>query len=43
MRVGKPEDIARACFYLTDPKNDFVTGTFITVDGGMTRKMIYVD
>lgn len=43
MRVGKPEDIARACFYLTDPKNDFVTGTYITVDGGMTRKMIYVE
>lgn len=40
-RVGKPEDIARACLYLTDPQNDFVTGTHITIDGGMTRKMIY--
>ncbi|MCA0757772.1 SDR family oxidoreductase [Paenibacillus sp. N4] len=40
-RVGRPEDIVRACFYLTDPANDFVTGTHITVDGGMTRKMIY--
>jgi NAD(P)-dependent dehydrogenase (short-subunit alcohol dehydrogenase family) len=41
-RVGKPEDIVRACFYLTDPANDFVTGIDLVVDGGMTRKMIYV-
>ncbi|RKQ20143.1 glucose 1-dehydrogenase [Ureibacillus endophyticus] len=40
-RVGKPIDIAKACFYLTDERNDFVTGTNITVDGGMTKKMIY--
>lgn len=40
-RVGRPEDVARACFYLTDPRNDFVTGTHITLDGGMTRRMIY--
>lgn len=42
-RVGKPSDIARACFYLTDPKNDFVTGINLVVDGGMTRKMIYTE
>lgn len=40
-RVGKPEDIARACLYLTDENNDFVTGINLVVDGGMTRKMIY--
>ncbi|UOQ92986.1 SDR family oxidoreductase [Halobacillus shinanisalinarum] len=40
-RVGTPEDIAKACFYLTDGANDFVTGENIVVDGGMTRKMIY--
>lgn len=40
-RVGKPHDIVRACFYLTDPANDFVTGVNLVVDGGMTRKMIY--
>lgn len=40
-RVGRPEDIARACLYLTHPDNDFVTGTHVVVDGGMTRKMIY--
>ena len=40
-RVGKPADIAKACLYLTDPQNDFVTGINLVVDGGMTRKMIY--
>ncbi|WP_134702009.1 SDR family NAD(P)-dependent oxidoreductase [Ammoniphilus sp. YIM 78166] len=40
-RVGHPEDIARACLYLTNPENDFITGVNLVVDGGMTRKMIY--
>ncbi|WP_223701387.1 glucose 1-dehydrogenase [Sutcliffiella deserti] len=40
-RVGKPSDIAKACLYLTDSENDFVTGTNLIIDGGMTRKMIY--
>lgn len=40
-RVGKPEDIARACLYLTNKENDFVTGINLTIDGGMTNKMIY--
>lgn len=42
-RVGKPEDIANACLFLTDPKNDFITGENLIVDGGMTKKMIYED
>ncbi|NMO95890.1 SDR family NAD(P)-dependent oxidoreductase [Paenibacillus lemnae] len=40
-RVGVPQDIVKACFYLTDPENSFVTGSHLVVDGGMTRKMIY--
>jgi NAD(P)-dependent dehydrogenase (short-subunit alcohol dehydrogenase family) len=40
-RVGKPEDIARTCLYLTSGGNDYVNGINIIVDGGMTRKMIY--
>ncbi|GAA0349241.1 SDR family NAD(P)-dependent oxidoreductase [Bacillus horti] len=40
-RVGKPSDIFKACQYLTNPENDFVTGTNVVVDGGMTRKMLY--
>jgi len=42
-RVGTPEDIARACLFLTDPDNGFVTGAHLVVDGGMTRKMIYLE
>ena len=42
-RVGKPEDIARVCVFLSLPTNDFINGTDIIVDGGMTRKMIYVE
>jgi NAD(P)-dependent dehydrogenase (short-subunit alcohol dehydrogenase family) len=40
-RVGKPDDIAKACFWLTDTANNFVNGANIIIDGGMTRKMIY--
>lgn len=40
-RVGKPEDIARACLFLTAPENDFISGENLVIDGGMTRKMIY--
>ncbi|TYR81731.1 SDR family oxidoreductase [Priestia megaterium] len=40
-RVGTPLDIAKACLYLTHVDNNFVTGTNLVVDGGMTRKMIY--
>jgi NAD(P)-dependent dehydrogenase (short-subunit alcohol dehydrogenase family) len=39
-RVGKPDDIADACFYLVEQAG-FMTGQNITVDGGMTVKMIY--
>lgn len=40
-RVGKPEDIARACLFLTNQENDFINGENLVIDGGMTRKMIY--
>ncbi|KEO83483.1 SDR family NAD(P)-dependent oxidoreductase [Tumebacillus flagellatus] len=42
-RVGTPDDIARACLFLTDERNDFITGVNLVVDGGMTRKMIYLE
>lgn len=41
-RVGTPEDIAEAVLYLLEDKSGFVTGANLIVDGGMTRKMIYV-
>lgn len=40
-RVGKVEDIARTCLFLTHPDNNFVNGENLVVDGGMTKKMIY--
>jgi hypothetical protein len=40
-RVGRPEDIASACLFLSTRENDFINGENIVVDGGMTRKMIY--
>lgn len=40
-RVGQPEDIARACLFLTDDTNDFINGENLVIDGGMTKKMIY--
>ena len=39
-RVGTPEDIAQACFYLVEQAG-FMTGQNVTLDGGMTVKMIY--
>ena len=42
-RVGVPEDIAYACLFLTSPRAGFITGTNLTVDGGMTIKMIYIE
>lgn len=40
-RVGLAEDIAEAVLYLAEA--GFVTGQVLTVDGGMTRKMIYAE
>lgn len=40
-RVGRAEDIAGAVLYLAEA--GFVTGQVLTIDGGMSRKMIYVD
>lgn len=41
-RVGRPEDVAQIVAWLLDKdRSGFVTGANFTVDGGMTRKMIY--
>ena len=40
-RAGRPDDIARACLFLCNPDNGFITGETLRIDGGMTRKMIY--
>ena len=40
-RGGKPEDIARMALFLSQTANDFINGENLTIDGGMTKKMIY--
>jgi NAD(P)-dependent dehydrogenase (short-subunit alcohol dehydrogenase family) len=42
-RVGRPTDVAALIAYLVSPEASFVSGANIVIDGGMTRKMIYVD
>ncbi|WP_299820316.1 glucose 1-dehydrogenase [uncultured Pontibacter sp.] len=40
-RVGTPEDIASAALFLCSDQAGFITGQSLTIDGGMTIKMIY--
>lgn len=40
-RVGVPDDIAKACLYLSGRDAGFITGQNLVIDGGMTVKMIY--
>lgn len=42
-RVGRPEDIAEMVLFLASDKAGFITGEDITIDGGMSRLMIYHD
>ena len=42
-RVGRPEDVAALVAWLVGPQSGFVTGAEFVIDGGMTRKMIYLE
>jgi NAD(P)-dependent dehydrogenase (short-subunit alcohol dehydrogenase family) len=41
-RVGRPEDVAQLVAFLVSDAAGFVTGQNYLLDGGMTKKMIYV-
>ena len=40
-RVGSPEDIAKMALYLCSDEAGFITGENITIDGGMSKLMVY--
>jgi NAD(P)-dependent dehydrogenase (short-subunit alcohol dehydrogenase family) len=42
-RVGRPDDIAEMVLFLVSEGAGFITGQNFVVDGGMTRKMIYLE
>ena len=42
-RVGQPADVAATIAFLASDKAGFITGQHISVDGGMTKKMIYAE
>ena len=41
-RVGRSEDVAALVAYLLSDAAGFVTGQNFVIDGGMTKKMMYV-
>jgi glucose 1-dehydrogenase len=42
-RIGEPEDIAKAAVWLASDEADYVTGTTLFVDGGMTLYPAFAD
>ncbi len=40
-RVGRPGDIAAMALFLCSKQAEFITGINVTIDGGVTKKMIY--
>lgn len=42
-RVGRPEDIAALIAFLASDEASWITGVNITIDGGITARMVYLD
>ncbi len=42
-RVGRPDDVAALAAFLVGPDSGFATGAEFVLDGGMTRKMQYLE
>lgn len=42
-RVGEPADVAATVAFLASDAAGFITGQHISVDGGMTKRMIYAE
>ena len=42
-RIGQPEDVAKVAVWLASDESDYITGTTIYVDGGMTLYPGFVD
>ena len=41
-RVGMTNDVAQLCLFLADgKKSGFITGQEFTIDGGVSKKLIY--
>jgi NAD(P)-dependent dehydrogenase (short-subunit alcohol dehydrogenase family) len=41
-RAGRPEDVAELVTFLLGEESGFITGQNFVIDGGMTKKMIYI-
>ena len=37
-RIGRPEDVANAILFLLSDESQYITGTELIVDGGITSK-----
>ncbi len=42
-RIGRPEDVAKAAVWLASDEADYVTGTTLFVDGGMSLYPGFLD
>jgi 3-oxoacyl-[acyl-carrier protein] reductase len=39
--LGQPEDVANACLFLASPAAKWITGTCLTVDGGISNRPLF--